>query len=45
MPNLDEFPPVDTQFKIIETQFKFDLYELHNWSFQKFGDANDEFSY
>lgn len=44
VPNLDEFTLVDTQFKIIETKCEFDLYELHNWAFQKFEDANDEFS-
>lgn len=32
--NLDEFPLVDTQYKIEETQCEFDLYELHNWENQ-----------
>lgn len=43
MPNLHKFPLVDTQFKIIETQCEFDPYELHNWAFQKFKDASDDF--
>lgn len=39
---LDELPLIDTQLKITETQCGFDLYELHNWEYQKFEDANDE---
>lgn len=30
VPNLDEFPHVDTQLKILETQFEFNLNELSN---------------
>jgi len=45
MPNLHKFHLVDRRFKIIETRCEFDLYELHNWAFQKFQDAIDEFSF
>lgn len=33
--NLDEFPLVDTKYKIAENQCEFDLYELHNWENKK----------
>jgi len=33
VPNLDEISLVDLDFKIIQTQREYDLYEFHNWDF------------
>ena len=43
IPNVDELPLDKLDFKIIKTKCEFDIYELHNWSFQKYEDASDEF--
>lgn len=43
--NLDELPFVNTYFKVVETNCEFDLYEHHNWSFHKYEDVSDDFSF
>jgi len=40
--DLDHLPLVDQQYKIVETNYDFDLYELHNWLKQEYVDLNDE---
>lgn len=38
VPDLDKTPLTDTQYKIVENRCKFDLYEIHNSSKQKYLD-------
>lgn len=42
--DLDHQPLVDQQYKIVEINCEFDLYEFHNWLKQKFLDHSDELS-